>query len=485
MALIEPVSSLSIKRAVNLYTIILFLSFGVLLYWLATDRYQVFVNAHENTAHNTTKIIAYQTSKALKEKERIINIFIESNKDLINELSNNPDDKAIHQVLIERLKKYLPDLIAFNIISAQGEPVIGDPNGDLCEYCLEDINYFIKTGQQHIHLHPGRNTYHFDLISKYSINKTDLYFFVSFNASEISDLLNSTEPENHNLMVINKEANDLIEINSKGDRQQINDRLGSRMNGEERLRLLSTTKIKDTSWEIIDIHDAGLFDDYKQKIIIQTSVVFYIVSMIILFMRNILLNQDKKRTTAEELLQLNHEKIKELNNQLDLLSKTDSLTGLYNRRYFDEMINQEWNRGLRSNNSLSCILLDIDYFKDYNDHYGHQAGDKCLKDIATLMKDTFRRAGDIVARYGGEEFIVILANSSQLNAMAAIAQFQAELAKLKIPHEKSDVSNYVTVSAGIASEIPSREQSIEDFIRSADKALYLAKHGGRNQSVTQ
>jgi diguanylate cyclase (GGDEF)-like protein len=308
---------------------------------------------------------------------------------------------------------------------------------------------------------------------------------VSFNISDISELLSSSQPENHNLMVINKEANDLIEITSKGDRQQISGRLDFRMKGDERLRVLSSTKIKGTSWEIIDMYDEGLFDDYKRKVIIQTSIVFYVIAMIILFMRNILLNQDKKRTTAEELLQENHQHIKELNDQLDLLSKTDSLTGLYNRRYFDEMINLEWNRGLRSNASLSCILFDIDYFKDYNDHYGHQAGDKCLKDIATLMKDTFRRAGDIVARYGGEEFIIIMANSNLQNAIQAVALFQSELAKLKIPHDESDVNTYVTVSAGIVSQVPSRDESIENFIRKADNALYLAKSGGRNQSVTQ
>jgi diguanylate cyclase (GGDEF)-like protein len=485
MAFIEPVSSLSIKRAVNLYTIILFLSFGVLLYWLATDRYQVFVNSHENTARNTTKIIAFQINKTLIEKERVINIFIESYKDLITELSNNPEDDEIHQALNARLKKYLPDFVAFNIITSLGQPIIGDFNGDIGELCLEDINYYIKNGEQHIRLHPNHNIYHFDVINKYSINKTDQYFFVSFNISDIAELLSSTQPENHNLMVINKEANDLIEVTSKGDRQQISGRLDFRMSGDERLRVLSTTKIKGTSWDVIDLYDEGLFDNYRNKVIIQTFIVFYIIAMIILFMRNILLNQDKKRTIAEELLQENHEKIKELNDQLDLLSKTDSLTGLYNRRYFDEMINQEWNRGLRSGNSLSCILLDIDYFKDYNDFYGHQAGDKCLKDIATLMKDTFRRAGDIVARYGGEEFIIIMADSNEKNAMQAVALFQTELAKLKIPHDKSVANDYVTVSAGVVSQSPSRDESIEDFIRKADKALYLAKAGGRNQSVTQ
>jgi len=485
MALIEPVSSLSIKRAVNLYTIILFLSFGVLLYWLAADRYQVFVTSHETSAHNTTKIIAFQINKTLKEKQRAIDIFIESNKGLITELSTNPDDDETHEELAARLKKYQPDILAFNIITALGEPIIGDFNGDIGELCLEDVKYYIENGKQHIRLHPNHNAYHFDVISKYSTNKIDHYFFVSFNINEISELLSSTQPQNHNLLVINTEANDLIEITPKGDRQTISDRLDFRMSGDERLRVLSKTKIKDTYWHVIDMYDEGLFDSYRNKIIIETSIIFYIILMIVLFMRNILLNQDQKRTVAEELLQKNHKQIKELNDQLELLSKTDSLTGLYNRRYFDEMINKEWNRGLRSNNSLTCILLDIDYFKDYNDHYGHQAGDKCLKDISILIKDTFRRAGDVVARYGGEEFIILMADSTKHDAIAAIAKFQVELEKLKIPHEGSAANDYITISAGIVNGTPSRDETIEEFIRKADKALYLAKADGRNRWVIQ
>ena len=480
MTLIEPVSSLSIKRAVNLYTIIMFLSFGILLYWLATDRYQIFVDSHENTASTTTRIVSFEVNKTLKEKRRILDIFVESHKELITNLSNNPEDKEVYRQLETRLKKYLPDFYALNIMTPSGKPIINGFDHDVDERFLKD---YLKNGEQNILLHPDHNVAHYDIISKYSISSTDQLFFVSFTVNEISDILSSTQPINHRLILVNKEANNLIEVRPHGNIKTAHDKLDYRMNGDDSLRVLSSTKVKGTNWHVIDMHKNGLFSGYRKKITTEHLIAFYIFSMIVLFMRNILIKQDKKRTEAEEQLMENHNQIKELNSQLELLSRTDSLTGLYNRRYFDEIIYQEWNRSLRSNNALTCILLDIDHFKDYNDLYGHLNGDKCIKDISCLMKDTFRRAGDSVARYGGEEFIIIMSDSSNEDAKAAITSFQKELKKLKIPHKTSTTNNYVTISAGFITYTPSQGDSIEDFIRKADKALYQAKAAGRNQWV--
>ena len=483
MSLIEPVSSLSIKKAVNLYTLVLFLSFGILLYWLATDRYQAFISSHEDKAHNTTKVVAFEINKTIREKQRIIDIFIDSSKGLIAELSDNPEDEDVYKLIAERLRKYQPDFFAFNIMNSSGEPIIGDFDGDIGELCLEDLRAYIKNGEQHIRLHPNNNAYHYDLASTYSVNGVRQIFFVSFYTDEISDMLGSVQSEGHSLILINKEANNLIEMTSDGSRKTISGRLDFRMNGDENFRVLSATKIKGTSWHVIDMRSEGLFTDYRSKIITEYMIAFYVFTIVVLFMRHILLNQDEKRTAAEEQLQKNNRKIIELNNQLELLSKTDSLTGLYNRRHFDEKINMEWNRGLRSNSSMSCILFDIDYFKDYNDFYGHQAGDSCLKNISTLMKDSFRRAGDIVARYGGEEFIVVMSDSDKEDTVAAIEHFQVELEKLKIPHEQSSVAKHVTTSIGFFTQVPSRDESVEDMIRKADEALYRAKSDGRAKWV--
>ena len=147
------------------------------------------------------------------------------------------------------------------------------------------------------------------------------------------------------------------------------------------------------------------------------------------------------------------------------------------------MISKEWNRGLRSHNPLTCALIDVDYFKDYNDAYGHQAGDQCLIDVANVLKDTFRRGGDFVARYGGEEFVILMGDCSKEDAIAAVELLQIELAKLRIPHSGSQVNDYVTISAGIVNEAPTRNQTIDSYIRKADDALYHAKAEGRNKWV--
>jgi len=483
MALIESVSTLSIKRAINLYTVILFLSFGVLLYWLGVDRYQTFINTHEDKAKSTTKLVAFEISKTLKEKQRILDIFVESSMGLITELSNDPGNGAAHQQLSERLKRFQPDFFSFNIITLLGDPIISDLDSDISELCLEDIKSYIADGEQHIRLHPNKNEYHYDIKSTYLADAASQIFFVSFKVDEISEILGSVQSENHNLLLINKEVNNSIEITPEGSRKSISGRLDYKMTGDENFRVLSATKIKGTDWHVVDMRSEGLFTKYRNKTITEFVIAYYIFVIIVLFMRSIILKQDAKRTLAEEQLQENHQKIIELNGQLDLLSKTDSLTTLFNRRYFQEIITREWNRGMRSGNTLSCVLFDVDYFKYYNDYYGHQAGDKCLKEISVLLKDSFGRATDAVARYGGEEFIVVMADSSIKDTIAAIEHFQSELNKLNIPHETAVKDKVVTVSAGFVNQIASRDKSIDEFIRKADEALYLAKAEGRNKWV--
>jgi len=483
MAIIQPVSTLSIKRAVNLYTIVLFLSFGILLYWLASERYSTFVEVHEDKASNTTKVVAFEINKTLKEKRRIIDIFVDSYSESIIELSSNPEDEGLYYYLAERLRKYYPDFASFNIINASGEIIVDDFDGAIGDLCIEDVEHFMRSGEQRARLHPNAQAYHYDIFSRFNFDNKRMVFFVSFNVSEITDILSSVQSESHSLALVNKEADNLIEVTSQGGRQVLSGRLDFRMKGDELFRVLSSTKVKDSSWHVVDMRDEDLFNDFRDGIVKEYIVAYYVFVIIILFMRNILINQDEKRTAAEMQLQKNHEQIKVLNEQLELLSITDGLTGLYNRRHFNEVMSKEWNRGLRSRHALTCALIDIDYFKGYNDAYGHQAGDQCLIDVANVLKDTFRRGGDFVARYGGEEFIVLMGDSSKEDAVTAVEQLQNELAKLKIPHRQSKISDHVTVSVGLVNEAPSREESIESYIRKADDALYQAKADGRNKWI--
>ncbi|MCK5666092.1 MAG: diguanylate cyclase, partial [Thiotrichaceae bacterium] len=349
----------------------MFISFGALLYWLATDRYQAFVDTHENIASTSARITAFQVNKILNEQKREIDIFADDSQPLLNKLTASPDNIEYNKILNNRLKKYQPNAIGYNLFSKTGTPLLKDAVTSSYQFCIDAVKSHIQNGENTIRLHPGSNGYHYDIISHLSDNHSDYVFLVSFGINEISDLLDSTQSQKHNLVLVNKEANNSIGITSQGTTKKISGTLDFQIHNGVNLSTLSKTKVKNTNWYAVDMGDADLFSNHRNKMITEYLIAYYIFAMIVLFMRHILLKQDAKRSLAEDQLMKNHEQIKVLNNSLDLLSKKDGLTNLYNRRYFDEMAKHEWNRGIRTLNPLSCILLDIDHFKDYNDHYGH------------------------------------------------------------------------------------------------------------------
>lgn len=172
--------------------------------------------------------------------------------------------------------------------------------------------------------------------------------------------------------------------------------------------------------------------------------------------------------------------LQKVNQELQSLAVVDSLTQVANRRRFDEYLHQEWRRLRREQQPLSLILCDVDYFKRYNDTYGHQAGDACLKQIAQAIVRTIKRPADLVARYGGEEFAIILPNTDVAGVMQIAESILQQVQKLKIVHAKSEVSEYVTLSLGVISQVPSQDSLPEFLIASVDVALYAAKARGRN-----
>lgn len=171
---------------------------------------------------------------------------------------------------------------------------------------------------------------------------------------------------------------------------------------------------------------------------------------------------------------------KKLELQLENMANNDFLTGINNRRSFDRILDKEWHRCQREKQPLSFIICDIDYFKKYNDFYGHQQGDECIKKVAQTLKNQLKRASDSVARYGGEEFVIILPNTTQDGAISLIKSIQEAISEQNIPHEKSEVAKIISLSFGLATIIPSPESSIDKLISLTDDALYEAKDNGRN-----
>ena len=169
------------------------------------------------------------------------------------------------------------------------------------------------------------------------------------------------------------------------------------------------------------------------------------------------------------------------NQELQKLATVDPLTQTYNRRMFDEILGKEWRRSLREKTPMALIICDVDHFKTYNDHYGHRAGDECLKAVARCMQNSVRRASDSVCRYGGEEFVVILPNTNNEGAKIVAEIMRVNLAALRLPHAASQTAHYVTMSLGTASNFELPIHDPKELLEAADQNLYKAKQSGRNR----
>ncbi len=192
-------------------------------------------------------------------------------------------------------------------------------------------------------------------------------------------------------------------------------------------------------------------------------------------------NSAIKLIKKEKELQKTVELLEEANQELEQRASLDGLTEIANRNFFDDALNKEWSRAKRDNNSLALLMMDIDNFKHYNDTYGHQGGDECLKKLAELFEDLTFRPGDLAARYGGEEFAVILPDTDLTGARKVAERMRQEVEDLKLEHKASKVSDYVTVSIGAAVAKPETENNQKKLVEAADKVLYQAKNNGRNR----
>jgi len=212
-----------------------------------------------------------------------------------------------------------------------------------------------------------------------------------------------------------------------------------------------------------------------EPVVLQSKVKFFIE----------LYNQNKIIEQQKTLLEIKIKELSELkaaNFNLENLSYTDGLTGISNRRNFDSYIEMSWNNCLDSSKPLSLIMMDIDYFKLYNDNYGHIKGDDCLKAVAKELSKSAKRTLDLSARYGGEEFVIILPETHKEGAEIIAEEIRKNIINLDIPHESSPISKNVTLSLGVTTMVPNNQHTISEFINDADKALYEAKNLGRNRT---
>lgn len=224
------------------------------------------------------------------------------------------------------------------------------------------------------------------------------------------------------------------------------------------------------------------------------SFLTVVVGLMLLSMGLVLTVYERLETTlrdSQALLQQQNQALaqyaldlQQANQQLETLSITDGLTGLFNRRHFDHLLETEWARASRQGSVFSVLMTDVDWFKSFNDHYGHQVGDVCLVQVAQVLQSFTRRAGDAAARYGGEEFVLLLSGSTEPAAATTVAEaLRQAVQALHIPHASSPWGD-VTISVGVASVVATPQVSAEQVLKQADDALYAAKAAGRNRVCT-
>ena len=221
--------------------------------------------------------------------------------------------------------------------------------------------------------------------------------------------------------------------------------------------------------------EAGAID-YINKPMNKTELLVRVRSAL-----NLKYEMDCRKAKEKELLALTRQ-LQAVNEMLENLSLTDPLTGIANRRSFDRYFQQEWKRALREVTPLSIIMIDIDFFKKYNDFYGHQPGDECLKKVAQTLNNKLNRPADFIARYGGEEFIVLLPSTHKQGAAFMAETLREGIDELNIPHHSSSHEK-VTISLGVITTILNKDLTPKQFIDMCDEALYKAKEEGRNRFV--
>lgn len=480
----------SIKIIIVFFSIVILLGFGSYLLWTIKERQTEFFTSHKILAQHTTQTIADEIERIVHQKEILVSSFAEDNRQLLNDLAMSPGDTTLYEKLNHKLSKYFLDHFSTSLASAEGKLLIDDFDGEIGEFCVSDMRHFVETGEHLARIHPHPKVYHYDVVVKFSLKDKDYLFFVSFAPDEISNILKLESSEDHQLILVQKEPSNIIEVTPQGSRINIPGRLDFRMTQQELDRVLAERWVTGTRWHVYDLHSEKLFKDYAQNLKRRSLWIYiFVVILVVTFATLLLVQVCKTKKIADDLVSKNRE-IEELNSRLRdrniKLSEqaiTDGLTNLYNRRYFDIQVSEEYNRAQRLWLPINIAIIDIDYFKQYNDIYGHQMGDVCLKVVADLISENFKRSNEFVARYGGEEFVVVNIGTKPEFFRICIEEVRSRLDERKVAHDGSDISPYLTMSVGIASAKDAKQSSYEELIALADAALYEAKKQGRNRIV--
>ena len=421
--------------------------------------------------------------------------FIDNRQNFLN-LLNSKTRQSARATLLQRLQRQLPDAIAFTLADAAGQPLLDDESiiGDTCR---ENIRLFASDPAGiavQLRMHADKIDGHFDIMSllPISVNK-DAILLVAFKANRIAQYLNLLQSPGHSLFLTLAGSDGRIEIAASTPHHQLSRK--RELTDAETSRVMYSEHVDATAWDVIDVIDFEMLHREKKRIIRQAALLFVaflfggIVAIALIrcrrdMKRGVSTELESYRRQLEEQIRNRTVALEAANERLQHLSLSDGLTGIANRRHFDHVLARELRRALRESSPLSLLLIDIDYFKKYNDAVGHLAGDDALKKIAHAIQNEFKRGADLAARYGGEEFVVILPGATGEEALKQAERVRQLVDRLNIKHPDSNIVDHVTISVGVASLGTDQYKTTDELIDEADTALYRSKSEGRNRSNT-
>lgn len=329
--------------------------------------------------------------------------------------------------------------------------------------CRANIRHFAHAGAtQPVFIHPHPEVYHYDLMTHFGAD----IFFISFRPDALIKALRDNASLGQRLYLL-KDDSALIELSAEGSRLVMKRPI--HLSADELRAVLVRLPIEGTAWRLVALSDAALLERERRDLLASFLIRSAGTLGLTFILLRLLRAESTRRRRAENEAYV-----------MTQLSNTDALSGLPNRRAIDPALAREWQAMKRSGEPLTLMMVDIDYFKLYNDHLGHPQGDIAIRAVAEALRAVATRPRDLVGRFGGEEFLLILPDTPA-QACAFMAQSMHDAVReAALPHPCSPVSDLFTISIGVVSATPYSSASAETLLALADQALYAAKQAGRN-----
>ncbi len=288
----------SIKHSLIYLSLIPFVA-AILVVWISYHRINDFRSNQIDISTSVVNSVAHETSRVVAVQNKLLNIFVENERYYIKKYVSEPDSEIFEEILTKKMKYYFPDYFTFTVVDEFGNLIAEDYDGYIGEICLRDIKDYVKTGHQHIQVHPNPFIYHVDVITKIDRNKKDGYFFASFAATNFSRLLKLSSPINQSLMLINTERKDLIEVVEDGARAILK-RDSFILTADESSRILFSKPVQGTHWRLVSISDKNVFYNYNHSVVVIGIIIVFIFILSSAFMAVTLCRAEKIRISSEQ-----------------------------------------------------------------------------------------------------------------------------------------------------------------------------------------